>query len=152
MKKLMKGLLMVGLGIGLFALAPLSSKAQDQDYDYAMKQKNKEHRHREVRKEKRWVAEMPNMNYSYYYYDYNANPEYYRYRYQYMWPMPSLPVTNNYVPADVVSNIRNTFGASLYSITTMTCSNGQTCYSVDVMRNGMIEEVTVDGSGSTVMP
>ena len=104
------------------------------------------------------VAEMPNSEqssngqYNYAYYDYDANADYYHYRYQYLYPRPALPVTQNYVPTDVVATIRNTYGADLYDITTLTCNDGQTCYNVRVIRNGVVEDVLVNSSGATVMP
>ena len=152
MKKLMKGLLITGLGLALLALAPLSTKAQD-DYDYATKQKERAHKNKTVKKQKSMVAEMPNSEqYNYTYYEYNPSSDYYYYRYQYLYPRPALPVTQNYVPTDVVATIRNTYGADLYDITTLTCADGQACYNVRVIRNGVVEDVLVNSSGATVMP
>jgi hypothetical protein len=63
---------------------------------------------------------------------------------------PSLPVIGTSVSADVVTNIKNKYGATVYDIRQMKSSSGQDIYAVRVMDNGQIRTDYVGADGNVI--
>lgn len=62
----------------------------------------------------------------------------------------SLPVIGTDVSADVVTNIKNKYGATVYDIRQMKSSSGQDIYAVRVMDNGQIRTDYVGADGNVI--
>lgn len=62
----------------------------------------------------------------------------------------NLPVIGNNVPADVVTTLKNKYGATVYDIKQIKSSAGQDIYVVRVMDNGTIRTDYVGADGNTV--
>ena len=52
----------------------------------------------------------------------------------------ALPVRETYVPNDVVENLKNQYGSSLYSITRIKDKDGNVEYSIVIKDNGTMKE------------
>ncbi len=62
----------------------------------------------------------------------------------------NLPVVGNNVPADVVANVKNKYGATIYDIKQIKSTSGQTIYVVRIMENGGMRADYVGADGNTV--
>ena len=76
--------------------------------------------------------------------DGNITHVYYNTQPYYLVPVPdrivdfkvALPVTNTYVPQDVIQTAINRYGGSLYSITKLMTADNQEAYQVSLLDNG----------------
>lgn len=127
MKKMMIYLLAAGIGIFAVDLLPVNANAHDLA-----------HHHKKAWREKGWNEnrKAPGYDYNYGYY---------------AFPAAALPVTEDYVPADVVNAMKTTYGSNLYDITSVKCSNGDDCYSVRVFKDGAVQTMMVNASGTPTM-
>ncbi|HEY8657498.1 MAG TPA: outer membrane beta-barrel protein [Chitinophagaceae bacterium] len=62
----------------------------------------------------------------------------------------SLPVIQTDIPANVVTNLKNKYGANLYDITKIKSTSGQDIYIVKVLDNDQVRMDYVDENGNTV--
>lgn len=62
----------------------------------------------------------------------------------------NLPVVGNNVPTDVVTTLKNKYGATIYDIKQIRSTSGQIIYVVRVMENGGTNTVYVGADGNTV--
>jgi hypothetical protein len=62
----------------------------------------------------------------------------------------NLPVVGNNVPADVVTNIKNKYGTTIYDIKQIRSTSGQNIYVVRVMENGGMRTDYVGNDGNVV--
>src|SRR5450759_2465923 len=62
----------------------------------------------------------------------------------------SLPVIETNVSADVVTNIKNKYGATVYDIGQMKSSSGQDIYVVRVMGSGQVRTDFVGADGNVI--
>ena len=120
-------------GIGLVALGMIPATATGNTMGHRHHMKKEERREeRRMRKEQKNHVEIIAPNTS-------------------MIPQPALPVMETYVPQDVVSKLESKYGSALYDITTLQSVNGVDRYCVRTLNNGVVEAVTVDGSGAPAM-
>lgn len=56
----------------------------------------------------------------------------------------SLPVTNTFVPEDVIATAINRYGGSLYSITKLMTADNQDAYQVSLLENGTMRTVIMN--------
>lgn len=68
-----------------------------------------------------------------------------------VFPQAATPVMEDYIPSDVLSALKNTYGADLYDVTSMKCNNGDDCYTVRVIKNGAVQTMIVNTEGKTVV-
>ncbi|NML38361.1 hypothetical protein HHL17_14230 [Chitinophaga sp. G-6-1-13] len=68
-----------------------------------------------------------------------------------MYPQTALPVMVDYIPAEILSNLKTTYGSDLYDVTSMKCNNGGDCYTVRVIKNGVVQTFVVNADGNTVV-
>lgn len=62
----------------------------------------------------------------------------------------ALPVTQTYVPDDVVSKISSKFGPMVYDITTLQGANDQNIYQVRVLENGQLRSEWIGEDGNSI--
>ena len=62
----------------------------------------------------------------------------------------NLPVVGNNVPAEVVTNIKNKYGATIYDIKQIRSASGQNIYVVRIMENGGMKTDYVGNDGNVV--
>lgn len=62
----------------------------------------------------------------------------------------NLPVVGNNVPAEVVTTLKNKYGATIYDIKQIRSTSGQNIYVVRLMENGGMNSVYVGADGTTV--
>lgn len=62
----------------------------------------------------------------------------------------NLPVVGNNVPADVVTNIKNKYGTTVYDIKQIKSTSGQNIYVVRIMENGGMRTDYVGNDGNVV--
>lgn len=60
----------------------------------------------------------------------------------------ALPVINTYVPESVIAAAINSYGASLYSITTIKAANNDVVYQVCLMENGTTKTVWMNAEST----
>lgn len=63
----------------------------------------------------------------------------------------SLPVTQTWVPDDIITRASTMFGPMIYDVTTMKGNNDQAVYHVRVIENGQLRSQYITDDGSTVM-
>jgi hypothetical protein len=80
-----------------------------------------------------------------------VNNDYSGYNYMNYYPQPALPVLEDYIPADVVNNLKNTYGQDLYDITTVKTMNGDDSYVVRVIKDGVVQTINVNSNGTPIM-
>lgn len=64
--------------------------------------------------------------------------------------MVALPVTQTYVPDDVISRVGSMFGPAIYDIAALKGSEGQNIYHVRLIENGQITDRWIGDDGATV--
>ncbi len=62
----------------------------------------------------------------------------------------SLPVTQNYVPDDIIARVSDMFGDMVYDVATIKGSNGKDLYHVRTLENGEMRSQWIGDDGATV--
>ncbi|MGZ3840044.1 MAG: hypothetical protein ACXVBR_05720 [Flavisolibacter sp.] len=62
----------------------------------------------------------------------------------------SMPVTETYVPDDILTKATSTYGPAIYDITSLKGNNGQNIYQVRTLENGQVKAQWVGDDGSAV--
>jgi Sec-independent protein translocase protein TatA len=62
----------------------------------------------------------------------------------------NLPVVGNNVPADVVTNIKNKYGTTIYDIKQIRSTSGQNIFVVRIMENGAMRSDYVGNDGNMI--
>jgi len=68
-----------------------------------------------------------------------------------LYPQPALPVMEDFIPSNILTNLKTTYGSDLYDVTSMKCNNGGDCYTVRVIKNGAVQTFVVNTDGNTVV-
>ncbi|MFY0256029.1 hypothetical protein ACDQ55_18985 [Chitinophaga sp. 30R24] len=144
MKKMM--ILLLAAGICSVTAIPARTNAQNMQETPKQDKRDKKELKKEEKREKKEQREQRKMENGMTPYSYSYN-----YNYNMMRPPAALPVTENFVPADVMASFRNKYGPSLYDITTLNLDNGSNAYVVRMIENGVAQSITVDASGSPVV-
>lgn len=63
----------------------------------------------------------------------------------------ALPVTQTYVPDDVLGKVSSLFGPMIYDITTLKGANDQNIYQIRLLENGALKSSWIDDGGNNVM-
>jgi hypothetical protein len=63
----------------------------------------------------------------------------------------SLPVTQTWVPDDIINRASSMYGPTIYDLTTLKGSNGQNVYQIRTVENGQMRTQYITDDGSTVM-
>ncbi|NLR59430.1 hypothetical protein HGH93_15040 [Chitinophaga polysaccharea] len=133
MKKMMNYVLVAGMGLVAVGMIPATVSANTMGHRHHMK-KEERREERRMRKEEKNHIEIISPAQS-------GN----------MMPQAALPVTEAYVPKEVVNTFESKYGSALYDITPLQGANGVDRYCVRTLNNGVAEAVTVDGSGAPAM-
>ncbi|WP_212003495.1 hypothetical protein [Chitinophaga sp. HK235] len=140
MKKMM--IYLLATGIGVFTVVPFQTSLAAHRHRTKEEKREARAERKEARAEKRMAKktgmpmEMPTTTTT----NYNT-----------MWyPQAALPVMEDFIPSNIVSNLKNTYGSNLYDITSMKCRDGSDCYTVRVIQNGVVQTIVVNADGNTV--
>ncbi|MBC9929570.1 hypothetical protein [Chitinophaga qingshengii] len=144
MKKMM--IYLLATGIGVFAAVP--SHAGDTMHRHRTKEERREARaeRKEARAEKREAKRSGMVMHN----D-MASPMPSTTNNTMRYPEAALPVMEDYIPSNIMSNLKTTYGSDLYDITSMKCTSGSDCYTVRVIKNGVVQSFVVNADGNTVV-
>ncbi|MGN7818648.1 DUF1682 domain-containing protein [Chitinophaga varians] len=146
MKKMM--IYLLATGVSVFAAIPTHANEASRHRHRTKEEKREARAERkearaEKREERRTGMTMSNMN--------TTSPMPVN-SYNTMWyPQAALPVMEDYIPSDILSNLKTTYGSDLYDVTSMKCNNGGDCYTVRVIKNGAVQTFVVNSDGNTVV-
>lgn len=63
----------------------------------------------------------------------------------------SMPVTETYVPDDIMNKVTTMYGPMVYDVTMMKGDSGQSIYQIRTLENGQVKAQWIGDDGSTVM-
>ena len=130
MKKVMVYLFAAGMGFTTISLIPSHANANSGRHEMKKEAREERKAEKKARKASHYVYMNDNS---------------------YWYPRAALPVTEAYVPQDVISTFENKYGSALYDITPLKSMNGMDRYNVRLINNGVVEAITVDNTGAPAM-